>query len=77
MLVDVLFTVSTDDTCAVARVLGCSYSIYKMVDRAIYNWMDIVWGLGRVCQVGWRVGCWCPRGLFRTVGICVIVRREC
>ena len=34
-----------------------SYSIYKMVTRAIYNWVDNVWGLGGVCQVGWRVGC--------------------
>ena len=46
----------------------CSYNIYNMLGRAMYNWVDIVWGLGGVCQVGWRVGCWCPRGLLRAVG---------
>ena len=88
MLVDVLFTVFTDVTCVVGRVLGavwtiCSVftlctaviecivfanSIHKMMARAIYNWVDIVWGLGGVCQVGWRVGCWCPRGRLCAVG---------
>ena len=46
----------------------CSYSIYNRVGRAMYSWVDIVWVLGEVYQVGWRVGCWCPRGLLRAVG---------
>ena len=36
----------------------CSYSMYMMVDRAIYNWVDIVWGwVGFVkWDGGWGVG---------------------
>ena len=46
----------------------CSYNIYTMVGRAMYSCVSIVWELGGVCHVGWQVGCWCPRGLFCTVG---------
>ena len=47
----------------------CSYNIYAIVGRAMYSCVGIVRELGGVCHVGWRVGCWCPRGLFRTVGV--------
>ena len=84
-----LFTVSTNDTYAVGRVLCavctlcsvfrlftavieftvfCSYNIYTMVGRAMYSRVNIVWGLGGLCHVGWRVGCWSSGGLFRIVG---------
>ena len=44
------------------------YSIYRMMTSAIYNWVVNVEGLGGVCQLGSWVGCWGPRGRFRSVG---------
>ena len=82
-LLGVLFTFSTDDTCAVGMVLCavctlCSvftlFTVFAVmilrgvVCRAMYSCVNIGCELGGVYHVGWRVGRLCPRGMFRTIG---------